>query len=134
MKLVKEFSANQSSKIEQQLANFKTTFSPSRQNRYPKFLKMLVREAVAYGYQIRRLRELTGVSRSVLHQWSKCLVKERKVNIRQLKVVGKPATDAAPAIIRFPSGIAVEFSRSSDLTSEIMGFLGAVGVSHASHC
>lgn len=133
MKLVKELSAYQPSKIEQQLANFRTTMSPSRQNRYPISLKMLVREAAAHGYKITRLRELTGVSRSVLNQWSKGLVTKQKVNIRQLKVVGKPAIDVAAAIIRFPSGIAVEFNRSADLIGEIIGLLGSVGVNHASH-
>lgn len=121
-------------KVKARFAEFNRTSSPSKGRRYPEELRALVNQAVAKGATLSTLRDLTGVSSSVLCGWAKGGNPTTAAKARRLKVVGVSVSvdkSRQPIIIRLPSGVSIEVSDSKVISGNFLVALASLGGSHA---
>ena len=121
--------------LKNRFTSFNRTSSPAKGRHYPADLKQLVCKALMDGVAPRELRRITGVSSSTLCQWgkvSKRTASPKVIPPRRLEVTQIPATQHQSMVtVKFPSGVAIEFSSVAVLSREFLASLAAVEICHA---
>ena len=136
MKLVRtQCSDDLQVELKNRFTSFNRTSSPAKGRHYPADLKQLVCKALMDGVAPRELRRITGVSSSTLCQWGKAprrTTSSKTPPPRRLEVTQVPAAQHQCMVtVKFPSGVAIEFSSIAALSRELLASLAAVEVSNA---
>ena len=118
-------------------SEFHRRYSPSKGRKYPEELRGLVRQARSGGIAPARIQEITGVSRSAILQWSKSakgtsIERTTPPAARRLEVIGEQrGHQNIFAVIKFPSGIAIELSDHGVLNLEFLQSIATLEVRDA---
>jgi hypothetical protein len=131
MKIVRsQPSTDLRSEVKRRFSEFNLSSRPSKGRIYPEDLRELVREAIKQGMEPSALHQLTGLSRSAIHSWTKVGQKSKKP--RRLEVTGPSplAVKTPSAFIRFPSGISIELPDIGTLTCDLLTALSKAEVAN----
>ncbi len=140
MKLVRVHRADDlETKIKHKFLEFNRTSLPSKGRKYPDDLKALVCRALAEGIRPIVLLRLTGVSASAMHKWTRTANAsvpsgdDAKASVapRRLEVFDCSPVYGGAIVVRFPSGVSIEFGDAAGLNHEILKALATLEVNHA---
>jgi hypothetical protein len=120
--------------IKNRFSEFNRRSAPSRGRKYPTELRELVCRGIAAGIRLVDMKQLTGMSVTAIRFALAKAKPEKSLKPRRLEVVGLPAEmrpPSSPVIVRLPSGVCLELSDASMLSSALLHSLASLDVNHA---
>ena len=120
--------------IQRRFDSYNKLNPPKNTRRLPSDLIELLLYAAAEGVKKQTLSQISGVASSTINRWQKCK-KTKKIPPRRLEIVreedvefeNRPNLTLAEAIVRLPSGIAIELMNSRSLTRDFLITLSELG-------